>query len=354
MVGKLKKNDRNHARIVSEEPLASHAAIDKVEGIDVMVDEAKIDQAVETQNIESIVDDSVVPKCGGVLRAKRLELALTTQLIAKQLCLSSKQIEALENNDFDVLPDAMIVKGFIRNYAKLLKISAEPILADYAELKPNTSKHAFAINPGINMRMTENRKASSSRYFIFALLLLLGLGAWFFYKSYIQKPDALNPTPEVAENVPEELSVPMPAVDSDATLDVDADTTVSADEGDASVLGDVVIDDVIQQDDAAATTSEIAVDDEQEANAVESKAPVVKTRLEFNASQETWLSVVNVSGKEVYNKILYAGNRDIVDLIQPSEVVVGNAHGVKLTVNGKSIDLAPYTRINVARIKLNQ
>ena len=79
-----------------------------------------------------------------------------------------------------------------------------------------------------------------------------------------------------------------------------------------------------------------------------------KTRLEFDAAQETWLSVVNQSGKEVYNKILYAGNRDVIDVSQPLEIVVGNANGATLVVDGKPVDLAPYTRTNVARVRLNQ
>ncbi len=70
--------------------------------------------------------------------------------------------------------------------------------------------------------------------------------------------------------------------------------------------------------------------------------------------QETWLNVVNQSGEEVYDKILYAGNRDVIDVFQPLEIVVGNAFGATLVVDGKPIDLAPYTSANVARVRLNQ
>ena len=99
----------------------------------------------------------------------------------------------------------------------------------------------------------------------------------------------------------------------------------------------------------AATQASTQLVDEKEAPAVAGK-----TRLEFNATQETWLNVVNQSGDEVYNKTLYAGNRDVIDVSQPLEVVVGNAHGATLVVDGKPIDLAPYTRANVARVRLNQ
>jgi cytoskeleton protein RodZ len=36
----------------------------------------------------------------------------------------------------------------------------------------------------------------------------------------------------------------------------------------------------------------------------------------------------------------------------PFAVVVGNAQGVRLTYDGKPVDLAPHTRIDVARLVL--
>lgn len=261
-------------------------------------------------------------QCGGALRAARIARDLSTQAIAKQLRLGNAQIEALENNQFSALPEPTIVKGFIRNYAKLLKIPAEPILAAYAELMPKTDQYAFALGPGINMKMSDNTKLGSARYLLFTLLLLLILGVWFFYQHYIQKPDAVNPMPEEAEMFAEELFLQMPTPTIETALpasDVTDDVTTN------------------QQSSEVLTEADRTLD---------------TTRLVFNAKQETWLSVVNQSGEEVYNKILYAGKRDIVDIEQPAEIVVGNAQGAMLTIDDKPIDLAPYTRMNVARVRL--
>ena len=75
-------------------------------------------------------------------------------------------------------------------------------------------------------------------------------------------------------------------------------------------------------------------------------------KLEINANQETWVSVVDADGKQVYDKIIFAGSRESVEAKPPLNVVVGNAGGASLNLNGKNIDLGPHTRNNVARIKL--
>jgi cytoskeleton protein RodZ len=313
--------------------------------------------------------ESLGSQCGGALRAAREQQGLSVTDVAKQLRLGNKQVEALELDHFSDLPESTIVKGFIRNYAKLLKISAEPLLAAYAELMPSKEQYAFTLNPGINMKITESRKLNTTRYFLLTLGLLLGLGIWFFYQNYVQKPNPINPIPEVIEALPE-LALPMSERSEEASStqlampEQSAENTEEATSETSESVTDAldrsqVEDGLTQQEGAEAPAANVEqaneAPEEAVADTTQSASPAAgQTRLEFTATQETWLSVVNTSGKEVYNKILYAGNRDVVDVSQPAEIVVGNAHGATLVVDGKSIDLAPYTRINVARVRLNR
>jgi cytoskeleton protein RodZ len=344
MARKLKKSEEVDAENAKKNETSPSVVIDG--DAEATADLDKIETETETlTNDDNGVQDNHLPKCGAALRAKRIEQDLTTLAVAKQLRLSNTQIDALEQDDFSVLPEPTIVKGFIRNYAKLLKTPAEPILAAYAELMPKREQYAFALGPDINMKITENGKAGSSRYLILTILLLLGLGSWFFYQNYIQKPDAVNPMPEMAEILPEELALQIP---SSAQIEL---PTIESPE---PVDGNVVQNDATESSSDVSASEKVVAVTEADVEPVEAnKTPVTgKTRLEFSATQETWLSVVNAAGEEVYNKILYAGNRDVVDVMQPSEIVVGNAHGATLIVDGKPINLAPYTRINVARVTL--
>lgn len=313
-------------------------------------------------------------KCGGALNAAREAQGLTVQEVAKQLRLGVKQIEALETDNFAALPEATIVKGFIRNYAKLLKIQSEPLVAAYIASKPEKEQHAYTLNPGINMKISEHKKSDVGRYFIFTFLLLIAAGIWFFYQNYVQKPSPVNPIPEIVEALPE-LALPATerASGSGETYQLDMpdqaaseDSIASDNSENASAAAnvestDMAANDAVVSTDTLADAAEVPVTEAEQNSNQESRsedsavAPVPgKTRLAFTATQETWLSVVNASGKEVYNKILYAGNHDVIDVWNPAEIVVGNAHGATLIVDGKPIDLAPYTRINVARVRLDR
>jgi cytoskeleton protein RodZ len=359
---------------MARKPKKSEVAETNKQVADEAPEEPRVDEApVEEQSAVEVVEDvSQMQRslCGGALNAARQAQDLTVQDVAKQLRLGVKQVEALEADNFSVLPEPTIVKGFIRNYAKLLKIPSESLIAAYMDLKPETEQHALAINPSINMKITESRKTDKSRYFIFALLLLFGAGLWFFYQNYVQKPSPVNLSPEVVEVLPE-LALPRSErVENNESTQLEMPNAEAVDIASAETIDTNRVpldkkltkkpeenaensqDNTIESSDAVA---EPMAEPAAETESTERPAPIAgKTRLEINATQETWVSIVNASGKEVYNKILYAGNHEVIDLWHPSQIVFGNAHGATLTVDGKPIDLAPYTRINVARVRLNR
>ena len=354
MARKPKKSEETKATAKAEETLAS---------VDVDLNAA---QAIDSDADLVNAKQESHSQCGEELSAARVAQGLTTNDIAKQLRLSQTQIEALEGDQFSQLPEATIVKGFIRNYAKILKIPSEPLLVAYAEMVPEKKHYSFVLDPGINMKITEHRQSHKTRYFLLAASILLAAGAWVFYQNYIQKPSPVNPIPEVMDALPE-LALPLSEriVESSATsepLDIPRPTTevagaepgsvgnASSDMQDSNKPKDEMLDNTQPEEEGVTEVVSETAEDTMEAT----PPTLGKTRLKFSATQETWLSVINASGKEVYNKILYAGNQDVVDIWQPSLIVVGNAHGASLIVDGKPIDLAPYTRINVARVHLNR
>ena len=85
--------------------------------------------------------------CGGALFSERVKQGLSTKDVAKQLRLSGVQIDALEQDDYASLPEPTIVKGFIRNYAKLLKTSPEPLLSAYLLMVPVNKDYSFKLKP---------------------------------------------------------------------------------------------------------------------------------------------------------------------------------------------------------------
>jgi len=310
-------------------------------------------------------------RCGGALRTNREKLGLTTQEIASRLRLSSKQIEALEADNFGALPEATIVKGFIRNYAKLLKISAEPLLDAYNVIVPEKAPQSFTLHPSVNMKVTEYEKPSALRYAMFGLAIILGLGTWIFYQNYVQKPSPVTPTAELA--LPNEVTEPLPEAAlpaaERATDETVTNLTLPAGDIANGQPPETPVPTANPVANAPATnssplapqppvqpTGNQAISIQAESTQVEPSKPEPvndKTKLEFNANQETWVSVIDASGNEVYKRTLFAGNREVIEAKAPLSIVVGNALGTTLMVNGKAIELAPHTRTNVAHIKID-
>ena len=313
-------------------------------------------------------------RCGGALRAMREKQGITTQEVANRLRLSSKQIDALEADNFASLPEATIVKGFIRNYAKLLKINSEPLLDAYNVLVPEKAPQSFTLKPSAHAKVDQFKKPNLKRFLLTVLALILGLGVWLFYQNYVQKPSPVKPTvalakPSIGEMLPEAALPAAERITDEASTQLTlplGNATVTAIEVPAAAstalpVANSIVPNAASSNVSAANTSvpspaaagvQPPVFDKV-LNEPDADKEVGAATLELNANQETWVSIVDAGGKEIYNKTLFAGNRELINVKPPFNVTVGNAHGATLSVNGKPMDLAPYTRVNVARIKIN-
>ncbi len=299
-------------------------------------------------------------RCGGALRLAREAQGLSVQDVASKLRLGPKQIEAIEADQFAKLPEPTIVRGFIRNYAKLLKMNAEPLLDAYIVIVPSNTQYDLTVKPTTNMQVTGGDKPKPSSYIWVVLAALLALGIWLFYQSYIQKPSPTLPSTSIESLSNENLEpLPEPALPAaertpesqssiELTLPPAADTTSSSSAGtpiDIATPATVVP----NPPPASAVATPVAP---PPAAPISAPISISRAKLEINATQETWVNVVDASGREIYSKTIFAGSRESIDVTPPVNVTVGNAGATSLNMNGRAIDLAPHSRNNVAHIKL--
>jgi len=320
-------------------------------------------------------------RCGGALRATREKLGFTTQEIASRLRLSNKQIEAIEADNFAVLPEATIVKGFIRNYAKQLKIDAEPLLDAYNVIVPSKAPQSFSLKPTIDMKVTAYKKPNAMRYALFGLAAALGFGVWLFYENYVQKPSPVNPAaeivkPQVGETLPEaalpaaernmdetitQLTLPNNGATTSEVTTASEVATIGAETAvvtpppaNPALPATTIPTQTVPASSSPPTPQPPAAQPAPtQAETSQFETSIGMSKLELNATQETWVSVTDATGKEIYNKTLFAGNREVIEAKRPLNITVGNALGATLVVNGKPVDLAPHTRTNVAHVKID-
>ena len=69
------------------------------------------------------------PSVGHALRELRVQRGWSIVDVSARLKFAPRQIEALENEDWSKLPRGSSLRGLVRNYARLLDIDPEPLLA---------------------------------------------------------------------------------------------------------------------------------------------------------------------------------------------------------------------------------
>ena len=137
--------------------------------------------------------------------------------IAKELHLDESKVQALEENQFDVLGAPVFAKGHLRKYADLVGVAIEDILADYYQL--NRSAGAPPVVRPVRKQVREIKLGKWAA-------ILVGIGAiallstWWFNRDtseIIRTPGALEPfaaeeqAPDVEEATLEEQPAAQPA-----------------------------------------------------------------------------------------------------------------------------------------------
>ena len=73
---------------------------------------------------------SAIPGPGNMLTKARTELGMSVEDVAAELRLSPRQISALEKDDYHSLPGPTYVRGYLRNYARLLGLPESEVIPE--------------------------------------------------------------------------------------------------------------------------------------------------------------------------------------------------------------------------------
>jgi cytoskeleton protein RodZ len=275
---------------------------------------------------------------GARLRAAREAAGLSLDQVAQQLKLAQRQVKALEEENFGELPGRTFSRGFVRNYARLLNLDAHDLLAqlpDAAQVPALESPALHSTGTTIaELPSADVAKPNFARWLI-PLVLVGCIVAAAAYEWYGGGLAALN------EPRRERVAAPEPAATALTPLP----------------------NPLLSENRPATDASPAAADDNVSASRpMTTSAPVVTTAqsppLPIDAplllayAGPSWTEVRDRSGQLLISRLVAADSNEAVRGAGPFDVVLGNAHVVTLTYRGKQVDLAPYTRQNVARLTL--
>jgi cytoskeleton protein RodZ len=272
---------------------------------------------------------------GQILKQAREKAGLTVEDAAAQLRISSNQVRALESGDSGALPISVFARGFVRNYAKLLKINAQPLLQAYSPQLAEPGKEQI-IPPSKNITVGRERR-TWLLYALASIALIIALGGWVAYMDYF----ASRGEKEVPATPPE---VPAPAAaevqPGEALNAAQIEMAVPVAETNQPPMPEVLPPPAVIAPSPAAAAPVVA-------------APVTaKSTIRLVFSEPSWVGVRDGEGKDIFNKTVPAGDSAVIDGVPPLKVTIGNAKGVQATFNDKPVDLAPHTAANVTRMVL--
>lgn len=287
--------------------------------------------------MDSMSDDTAreeAPRTpGSILAAERERQGLARADIAQRLHMSVSQVEALEASDYARLPRGPFLRGFARNYARSLGLDADAMVGLLAEDAPPEPAPDIVV-PSQNIRFDPLGQRLTSPYVkaaaIAFVLLMLGFAAmywWLFIRPQavvvpVRKPAIETTTPLPVAPPPVEAANPEPGAATQAPATSPAPAPAVP-----------------------------AVTDSQPAEPPKGPAPGDGVlRLAFRGA--AWVEITDARGKVLVSRTHPGGSNTEIYGKAPFTLVIGNAPEVRLTYNGSEVDLAPHTRVAVARFTL--
>ncbi|CUI04555.1 helix-turn-helix domain-containing protein [Massilia antarctica] len=298
---------------------------------------------------------------GKTLAAQREAMGWTVEQVADQLKMAVRQVTALEAGDYANLPGPAVVRGFVRAYAKVVKLDAAPLVAmialDTPELaEPGNSRTVRRDKPATfsEVRFPTNGKRSRLPLGLIGAAVLVvaaAAGAWHF---------GLVPTTLLSGSTPATAPAAAPATaGSQASVTV-LPAPVVADKPAIAPLETTLVKPDERKPVIAAAPPLVSVLPPATAPAASAgatpvaaapAAPPGSNTLVLNVRADSWVEVRRAKGAPLLSRLLKAGTVETVEVGEPVTLIVGKPDGVSATLRGDAVAL-PSNNGRVSRVNL--
>jgi cytoskeleton protein RodZ len=281
---------------------------------------------------------------GALLRAAREAAGLSQDAVAQQLKLAPRQVRAIEEDDYARLPGRTFVRGFVRNYARLLRVDPDAVVAALPSHESGSPLDRPTLTPTARpmaeLRVQSERRNTWSRWLIpLALLAIVAVAA--VYEFTRASPGRRAPVD--AASAP--ATAPAPPAATQGTALPNPLVPPKADGAPPAAASPVKA-----GAEPAPALPVTAVPPPSLAAPAAAAASAATLLLTFNAT--SWVEVKDGKGVVIYLQTGTAGTSQTLAGTPPLDVAIGNAAGVGVAFRGQAVNLAPYTHANIARMLL--
>ncbi|WP_114417130.1 RodZ domain-containing protein [Marinospirillum perlucidum] len=311
------------------------------------------------------------PACsrpGELLRKAREDQGLSQAEVAKQLNFLPFYVPSLENEDFTALHNKTFIKGYMRAYARFLKIDADEVLRCFAEHHPQLENQE-RIQPVEGIKPPKSGR--SLVFKLFTLLIILALVAviilWWQSRNLEPLPSLASPDVQVDTLDGQTISAPL-----DQPEEAQDEEAAAAEEN-ANTAEGRVVEEVVEPISALQTDQEPTQlqalpqaesqsgegDDQTAANDQPSPPPVedftgdplVVTanqpgKLALTYSGDCWTEIRDSLGRVLHASLNRSGDAILLEGEPPFRLVFGQGRAVDVFYQGEEVDLSSRIRSN--------
>jgi cytoskeleton protein RodZ len=274
---------------------------------------------------------------GATLRVAREARQLGISDVAQRLKLGMRQIEALENGNWAALPGNTFIRGFVRNYARLLEIDQGALMErlDATLEKPAVSLDMPESASGAMPASSATAGRRDRSFIVLGLVLAILAGV-----VYLLLPNDLSALRDKAQGLLEAAS--RKAADAPGAAAPGAGGEARAPE---PVFPPGQSPQEVMNPQSQALPQLTAGPAAPAPNPGEGALRIVFTG-------ESWVEVKDRDGKVLLSERRNVGGDQALDGTPPLSLTIGKASQVTLSWRGKPVDLGPHTKGEVARLVL--
>jgi cytoskeleton protein RodZ len=282
-----------------------------------------------TEDLSCVKQDipDIPPSAGAMLKAAREAASLSIDEVSRSLKLAPRQIQAIEQQNFTALPARTFVRGFTRNYARLLNIDADTVLAalppegpqtiSLAASSVKTSTHVMPVLPPYGEKTVQPQTWK----WLLAIVVLAIIATVFFFwpqiMALLPKHDAVKAAHDTVVSIIAGETKPLPVHQEDGNIH--AITPI------ITPLSETAVDPVISPN-ASATVATAMNSEEAE--------------LILHFTGDSWIEVRDKHGQIIYYELAKSGSKKNLLGAPPFSLALGNSDAVTVTLRGEKIDLS--------------
>ncbi|HDS1206780.1 TPA: DUF4115 domain-containing protein [Shewanella algae] len=294
---------------------------------------------------------------GSLLKSAREQKGITIEDAATRLHLRPCIVADIEADCFSNIDSSTYVRGYVKNYARILDVDKEAINACLARQVPKVTEPAMQSFSRKTSRQATDSRLMLVTYLIGFLLLALLVVWWLQKPSVVSDVDFSKPTAEEVQQA-REFESRQAQMEQQDTSQQPVDVLPDNEPGAAAASNPVL------ENESGTESAEIDTDSAEnntsgaiagvEAAELEPVTDPAQASVGIELNGDCWIKLTDANGKTLIDGLRSPGQSINVQGKAPFKLVLGAPQTVSLTFNGQAVSLADFPNGRVARLTLPQ